>query len=155
MIFGFNLGARTKNLSKQGVAVRLPGITSDSSDFALTRQQIKGLGGVLALLGLLQFLGAYFIAHGVTTHQAQAATQAVAQAQECSNRLNGLGFTSAVKGNMISAEMNAFDEAAYRLGQASIASLSCQGWKLSRFCMGEGCGEKGGVQLELQPAKSN
>jgi hypothetical protein len=48
--------------------------------------------------------------------------------------------------------MNGLDDAAYKLGQATMAALSCPGWKLSRFCMGEGCGSKGGVSFDLQPS---
>ena len=137
----------------RGLCVRIPGVVEDSSDFALSREQLRLLGGVFALLGLLEFGGSYMIASSITTHTAEAADQAVSQAAECKTRLTGLGFQTAVNGDVISANMSGLDSAAYELGQASIASLSCQGWTLSRFCMGEGCRTGGGVHLELSPAK--
>ncbi len=134
--------------------MRIPGIVEDSTDFSLSREQLKLLGGIFALMGLLEFGGAYLIASSITTHQAQAAEQAVAQAEECKTRLSGLGYRVTVNGDTLSAEMSGLDDAAYKLGQASIAFVSCQGWAPSRFCMGEGCGPRGGEQFDLKPVKS-
>ncbi len=134
--------------------MKIPGIVEHTSDFALSRQQLKLLGGVFFLLGLLEMGGAYLVASSITSRQAEAADQAVAQATECKNRLTGLGYKVTINGNTLSAEMSGLDDAAYKLGQASIAFLSCQGWEATRFCMGEGCGPKGGEQFELQPVKS-
>ena len=131
----------------------IPGIASDFSELTLTRKQIQTLGVVLGVFGLLEFAGSYFIASSITTHQASASAQAVEQSNECKDRLHDLGYNAVVSGDKISAEMNGLDDAAYKLGQATMAALSCPGWKLSRFCMGEGCGAKGGVSFDLQPAK--
>jgi hypothetical protein len=125
----------------------------DSSDLVLTRGQILSLGLSLLLLGLLEMVGAYFVAHSVTMHQSEASSQAIAQAKECKTRLAALGFEATLKGNTITANIQGINDAAYKLGKASIASLSCAGWSLSKFCMGEGCGSTGGIQLELQPVK--
>ena len=123
-------------------------------EVALTRQQLVLIGSVLVIFGLLELLISYFIVSSVSTHRTAAASQAVAEAQECQKRLTALGFQASVKGEMVTAQMIGLDDAAYKLGQASIASLSCQGWELAHFCMGEGCGVKG-VQLDLQPARNS
>jgi hypothetical protein len=125
----------------------------DFDELALTREQIVLTGTILVIFGLLELLASYFIASSVSTHRANAAQTAISQAQECQKRLTALGFQATVKGESVSAAMTGLDDAAYKLGQASIASLSCQGWELAHFCMGEGCGVKG-VTLDLQPIKS-
>ncbi len=134
-----------------GVVLIIPGIAGDFSELSLTKRQIRVLGAVLTLFGLLEFTASYFIASAITTHQANAAAQLVEQTNECKDRLHDLGFNSTVTGKKISAEMTGLDDAAYKLGQATLAALSCPGWRLSRFCMGEGCGAKGEVSFELQP----
>jgi hypothetical protein len=111
------------------------------------------LGIVFGLMGLCEFAGSYFIASSITSHRARAAEQAVTQANECKSRLEGLGYKANVNGDTISAEMTGLRDASYKLGQATMAVMSCQGWKLSRFCMGEGCGTAAGIQFDLQPAK--
>ncbi len=134
--------------------MKIPGIVADHSDFYLSRNQLRVLGGVFALFGILEFGGSYMIASSITTYQARAAQDAVERANDCKTRLASLGYTAAVDGNKISAEMNGLDDAAYKLGQATMAALSCQGWKLSQFCMGEGCGPAAGIKFELEPAKN-
>jgi hypothetical protein len=121
----------------------------------LSRNQLRVLGGVFLVFGLLEIVGSYFIAASITTYQATAAQQAVERANQCKDRLTTLGYTAKVDGNKISAEVNGLNDAAYKLGQATMGVLSCQGWKLARFCMGEGCGPTGGVQFDLEPSKSN
>jgi hypothetical protein len=148
------LGRSSDRGAKRDI-VKLAGIVQDSSDFALSRQQLKLLGIVFALLGLMEFVFAFFIASSITTHQAAAETQAVVQANECKTRLSALGYKATLNGNKLTAELSGLDDAAYKLGQASIALLSCQGWSETKFCMGEGCGgSTGGIQFELQPTKT-
>ncbi len=130
------------------------GVFPDFDKLALTRDQIVLTGIVLVIIGLLELVVSYFIASSVSTHQQNAAQTAISQAQECQKRIAALGFQATVKGEAISATMAGLDDAAYKLGQASIASLSCQGWELARFCMGEGCEVKG-VSLDLQPSKNS
>jgi hypothetical protein len=127
---------------------------TDINELTLTRQQIMLTGTSLIVFGLLELVLSYFIASSVTAHRTAAAQQAVSQAQECQKRLTALGFQATVRGDAVSATMTGLDDAAYKLGQASIASLSCQGWELAHFCMGEGCGVKG-VSLDLQPVKTH
>ena len=134
--------------------MKLAGVVSDTSDFALSREQLKLLGIIFVVLGLLEFGGSYLILGSITQRQAEAAQAAVDQANDCKGRLSGLGYTVTLNGDTLTAEMPGLDDAAYKLGQASIAFLSCQGWAPSRFCMGEGCGPKGGEQFELKPVKS-
>ena len=133
--------------------MRIPGVVEDHSDFVLSREQLRMLGLIFGLFGLLEFGSSYFVASSITTHRARAAEQAVTQANECRSRLESLGYKAGVNGNTISAEMTGLSDAAYKMGQATMAAQSCPGWKLSRFCMGEGCGTAAGVQFDLQPTK--
>ena len=64
--------------------------------------------------------------------------------QECQNRIGSLGGKNvAINGQTITATWPDVSKGMETISGASVAALACPGWKMTSFCMGEGCTTKG------------
>lgn len=64
--------------------------------------------------------------------------------QECQNRIGSLGGKNvALNGQTITASWPDVSKGMESISGASVAALACPGWKMTSFCMGEGCTTKG------------
>ncbi|QAY80141.1 hypothetical protein [Sphingosinicella sp. BN140058] len=69
--------------------------------------------------------------------------------QECEARVRALGATSVSRTETtITAVWSSLEGGYSTLGDSSAAAMSCPGWKMTGFCMGQECPTPG-VKLEL------
>jgi hypothetical protein len=108
--------------------------------------QRRRLGILFLFLALL--FGAVATAAGVgnAIRRQSVASDLAAADQECQNRVGSLGGKNvAISGEMITASWPDVNKGMETISGASVAALACPGWKMTSFCMGEGCTTKGGT----------
>lgn len=120
----------------------------------LTRKQIVWLGVVSMFFALVFFLLSYIIM--ISTIEAVSAAKDkgdrnVSQGV-CMSSLRGIGGLKVQPEghNIVKLSSKGLENAALKLGQASVASLVCPGWELSSFCMGESCENGEGLLFEIK-----
>ena len=127
---------------------------SDILEELLTRKQLLKLGVLSSILGLVFLLLAVVFINNTI----EAVSSSKDQQDNHVSQSVCIGSLRSVRGLNIRPEGSSIvvlsskglENAALKLGQASVASLICPGWELSSFCMGESCEGGEGVLLELQ-----
>ena len=111
--------------------------------------------GVNAMLVSLVFFGVSAAASaGLAVSHHAVVNQIAANDQDCQNSIKLLGATTAaVTGNDAKATWSNVEGGQTTLASASAAAMACPGWKMTSFCMGQGCSTPG-ASLTLHRATS-
>lgn len=107
--------------------------------------QRRRLGILFLFLAMLFAAVATAAGVGNAIRRQNVASELAAADQECQNRVGSLGGKNvAISGQTITATWPDVTKGMETISGASVAALACPGWKMSAFCMGEGCAIKGG-----------
>ena len=93
---------------------------------------------------------------GTAIRRQSVASDLAAADQECQNRISLVGGKNvSVSGDTITATWPDVTKGLESLSGASSAAMACPGWRMSAFCMGEGCPTPGASLTMLRIAKSD
>jgi hypothetical protein len=129
------------------------------SALELTRGQLKAVGAVLFIFGVAQFGLSYLVVEKIVVQRKEAASHAAEPVTTCRRKLKDAGYHLEEDGNVftvsrsVSADGKSLQDATLRLGEASAVALMCPGWRMTGFCLGDGCKNPESVRLELTLAK--
>ncbi len=117
----------------------------------LLPSQRKTIGIILLVIGLI-CLGMTGVVTGlIFSSRAEAANTFTEQQASCKARLGALGGeVSEVPGRIIWLKRD-IAEGPVRLGEASVASVLCPGWRLKTACVGTQCPEADAMRVVLEP----
>jgi len=112
--------------------------------------QRRRLGILFLFLAMLFAAVATAAGVGNAIRRQSVASDLAAADQECQNRVGVLGGKNvALAGDTITATWPDVTKGMESISGASTAALACPGWKMTSFCMGEGCATKG-ASITLQ-----
>ena len=114
-------------------------------------EQRRLVGVILLIVGIASLVMTAGIVAMISTARADAASRFTEAQQSCKRRLSALGGkVDEVPGRLIWLKEN-IQEAPARLGEASVASVLCPGWKLRTACLGTECTESNAMRVVLEP----
>ena len=101
--------------------------------------------GVNAMLVSLVFFGVSAAASaGLAVSHHAVVNQIAANDQDCQNSMKLLGASNAsVGGDDAKGSWSGVEGGQTTLASASAAAMACPGWKMTAFCMGQGCATPG------------
>lgn len=106
--------------------------------------QRRRLGIIFLFLAMLFAAVAAAAGVGTAIRRQSVASDLAAADQECQNRIGSLGGKNvSLNGQNITANWPDVTKGMESLSGASTAALACPGWRMTAFCMGEGCPTQG------------
>lgn len=124
-------------------------IKLDLSDLPIAPRQYQTMGIIFMVAGIiLLVLG---IVLGVMTESRREAhsNRVKVSAQDCSAKIKTLGLTSVINGETIRIMEKDLSRGMELLATSSQAASLCVNWKLSNYCLGQGCTPPG-LSMTLQ-----
>lgn len=117
----------------------------------LVPEQRKIIGVILMIIGLISLVMTAGVVFLISSARAEAASKFTEAQESCKKRLGALGGkVEEVPGRIIWMKEN-IQEAPARLGEASVVSVLCPGWKLRTACVGTECQEANAMRVVLEP----
>lgn len=114
-------------------------------------EQRRLVGVILLLIGIVSLVMTAGIVAMISSARADAAARFTEAQSSCKRRLSALGGkVDEVPGRLIWMKEN-IQEAPARLGEASVASVLCPGWKLRAACVGSECSDSNAMRVVLEP----
>lgn len=109
--------------------------------------------GVTALALSAVFIGLSVAGGAATAMRRDAVVEEISASEaKCQQSITALGASSVqVSGDNLTAEWVGVDGGYSAMGTASAAAMSCPGWKMKAFCMGQECANAG-VTLQMSRA---
>ena len=117
----------------------------------LLPEQRRTIGIILLVFGLLCTVVTGGVVALIASSRAEAAARFTESQTSCRGRLQALGGkVEEVPGRLIWMKSD-INEAPIRLGEASVASVLCPGWRLKTSCLGTQCPESDSMRIVLEP----
>lgn len=117
----------------------------------LLPEQRRTIGIILLVFGLLCTVVAGGVVALIASSRAEAAARFTESQESCRGRLQALGGeVEEIPGRLIWLKSD-INEAPIRLGEASVASVLCPGWRLKTSCLGTDCPESNSMRIVLEP----
>lgn len=114
-------------------------------------EQRRLVGIILLIVGVVSLVMTAGIVAMISSARADAAARFTEAQSSCKRRLSALGGkVDEVPGRLIWVKEN-IQEGPARLGEASVASVLCPGWKMRTACMGEECPDANAMRVVLEP----
>lgn len=114
-------------------------------------EQRRLTGIILLLVGIVSLVMSAGLIAMISSARADAAARFTEAQSSCKRRLGALGGkVDEVPGRLIWMKEN-IQEAPARLGEASVASVLCPGWKLRTACVGSECTDSNSMRVVLEP----
>jgi hypothetical protein len=114
-------------------------------------EQRRLVGIILLIVGVVSLVMTAGIVAMISSSRADAAARFTEAQSSCKRRLSALGGkVDEVPGRLIWVKEN-IQEGPARLGEASVASVLCPGWKMRTACMGEECPDNNAMRVVLEP----
>lgn len=114
-------------------------------------EQRRLVGVILLVVGIISLVMTAGVVAMISSSRAEAASRFTELQESCKRRLGALGGkVDEVPGRLIWIKEN-IQEAPARLGEASVASVLCPGWKLRTACVGAECPESNAMRVVLEP----
>lgn len=118
-------------------------------------EQRRFVGIILLVIGVLSLVFSAGVISMIVTARASAAARFTEAQSSCKARLESLGgkVDIPVPSRIVWSKEN-LEEGPARLGEASVASVLCPGWKLKAACVGSQCPESNSMRIVLEPMGS-
>lgn len=117
----------------------------------LIPEQRKFIGVTLFLVGFLCLAMSGAILALIVSKRESSAQSFTESQNSCVQRLGALGGeVDEIPGRIIWIKKG-IDQAPARLGEASVASVLCPGWRLRTACVGGQCPDKDAMRIVLEP----
>ena len=114
-------------------------------------EQRRLVGVILLIVGVISLVVTAGIVVLISSARADAAARFTEQQSSCKRRLAALGGkVDEVPGRLVWMKEN-ISEAPARMGEASVASVLCPGWKLRSACVGAECPDSNAMRVVLEP----
>lgn len=114
-------------------------------------QQRRLVGIVLLVVGVLSLVISAGVIAMISSARADAAARFTEAQASCKRRLASLGGkVDELPGRLIWTKEN-LEEGPARLGEASVASVLCPGWKMRSACVGAQCSDSNSMRVVLSP----
>jgi len=114
-------------------------------------EQRRFLGIVLLAVGVVSLLMTGVVISMISTARHDASHRFAETEQSCKKRLAALGGTVTESPMRLVWTKENLEEGPARLGEASVASVLCPGWKMRTACMGSECADHNAMRLVLEP----
>lgn len=114
-------------------------------------EQRRLVGLILLVVGIISLVLTAGVVTLISSARADAASRFTEAQNSCKRRLSALGGkVDEVPGRLIWMKEN-ISEAPARLGEASVATVLCPGWRLRTACIGSECPDSNAMRVVLEP----
>lgn len=117
----------------------------------MTPEQRRFCGLMLFIVGITSLCIAGLVAGLNFSTRANAAERFVEEQKMCVARLNVLGGEINELPGRIEWTKQGLERAPALLGESSVASVMCPGWKLTQACVGVQCPVPNSINIVLEP----
>jgi len=122
----------------------------------LSKTQKRALGAVLVVFGVSSIAGAYYASGDFVKRQKDSSESYTVAMDKCVERIGKFDFDIIAKDKRrIIFGSEGLESPVELLGKSTGAIVSCSGWELERFCMGdeENCQVDGGLRATIKLRK--
>lgn len=117
----------------------------------LTPEQRKFSGILLFFVGIISLAMTGAIIALISTSRVNASERFGISQNECKAKLGPLGGQIEDIPGRIIWKKDDINQAPARLGEASVASVLCPGWKLRNACIGSQCPDNNSIRIVMEP----